>query len=313
MKIVFAWNNIVADPDYMKKKDDNIQYTIYKLAEEGYDVHCVNSGKLLDFEYRGIKFHFSPNIIDTILSLKPDALFVHEFNSNLMYSCNNIPCRKIVQDCGGHIFTFDFSKYDAVIVTRHYQKSLINHPNVVVIPLGVDLKSFKPENVEKKWDVVCVANNVPAKRMHILKNFQSRMKFKMLIIGRNYEKTDAPNLDIISCLNKDIPKYLNASKVFAMVSAKEDTGPRAVSEATACGLPIITMIDSLGIQSIVARADCGFIAEHFNFQELLEGLLKDEELRNRLGKNARKYAEEHFDQEKNYLLYKQTILGDENV
>lgn len=86
----------------------------------------------------------------------------------------------------------------------------------------------------------------------------------------------------------EMVKYLNAADIFVMASYKEGAS-LVVLEAMACGLPVVAT--SVGIVPELAIGNiCGFVIparETYPLTSALQGLIRDEELRLRMGKAAR--------------------------
>lgn len=86
-------------------------------------------------------------------------------------------------------------------------------------------------------------------------------------------------------------KLVNRMHVVVNTSAKEGWG-LTVTEANACGVPVIAS-NVPGLRDAVKDGETGLLYEYGNVEELarkLIQLLKDEPLRQRLGKNAQEYA-----------------------
>jgi glycosyltransferase involved in cell wall biosynthesis len=88
---------------------------------------------------------------------------------------------------------------------------------------------------------------------------------------------------------KDLQKAYANGDIFVFPS-KTDTFGNAVLEAMSSGLPVV-VTDVLGPKDFVKHSETGFIAR--NDEEFIEFhrlLLEDDELRARMGRNAREYA-----------------------
>jgi starch synthase len=91
-------------------------------------------------------------------------------------------------------------------------------------------------------------------------------------------------------------RYLSASDVYAFTSRHEGF-PVAPLEAMACGLPLVAS-DCLGVRDIITRpADGGIVVpleDPAALAHALGALVQDQDLRLRLGRQARKHVEENF-------------------
>lgn len=97
---------------------------------------------------------------------------------------------------------------------------------------------------------------------------------------------------------ENMAKLYQSSDIVLLPSYREGL-PKALLEAAACGLPIVTT-DVPGCREIVQNGKTGLLVPVRSVQplaEALQKLFKDKELRNTLGKNARVATELHFSEE----------------
>jgi glycosyltransferase involved in cell wall biosynthesis len=100
---------------------------------------------------------------------------------------------------------------------------------------------------------------------------------------------------------KDIYKYLSAADVFAFPGINESLG-MVYLEAQACGLPVVAF-DRWGAKEAVVPGVTGLLNNaHFTlgFKANLFLLIKDEDLRRKMGKSAQKHILANHDLNKNY-------------
>jgi len=101
--------------------------------------------------------------------------------------------------------------------------------------------------------------------------------------------------------HEKLPVELNKSEIFVLPSLYEGH-PKALLEAMACGLPVIGS-DVEGIRGIIEDGVngvlCGLDPESIREKILL--LASDRGLRERLGREARRYVVENFSFEKLFL------------
>lgn len=91
---------------------------------------------------------------------------------------------------------------------------------------------------------------------------------------------------------------MNRSSIYVLPSINEPF-PMSVLEAMALGLPVI-VTDSCGLASAVTAGQCGIVVND-SIEELTAAvatLLSDEDLRKRMGNNARSYASANFGMKK---------------
>ena len=98
--------------------------------------------------------------------------------------------------------------------------------------------------------------------------------------------------------------------IFAFPSRYGEGTAIALIEAMATGLPCV-VFDTPALAEVVLDQETGYVVEDGNikaYADVLEKLLKDPDLADRLGKAGRKRAETHFSldhlmkQKKNFLL-----------
>lgn len=96
---------------------------------------------------------------------------------------------------------------------------------------------------------------------------------------------------------KDIYSVLKNSHIFCFPSFYMEGLPKSVIDAEACGLPVITT-DWVGCRDTVEEGYNGFLVPPNDADavaEKLKLLVDNSELRNKMARNARAYAEKYFD------------------
>jgi len=186
---------------------------------------------------------------------------------------------------------------------------------VVVVPNYVDTNPFSPDpSVQKDNDIICVGRLVPKKRHKVLLEALVGMKVRAHIIGQGGQRQElsdfieANNLDVTltpRIENQLLPFYYNRSKVYLNI-AQWEGHPKALIEAMACGCACVGA-KSPGIENLLIDGQTGLLVEPepSQIRGVVRRLLEDEELRARLGRNARQYAVEHFSLDKVYQQHKQ--------
>ncbi|MBN2319618.1 MAG: glycosyltransferase family 4 protein [Acidobacteria bacterium] len=112
---------------------------------------------------------------------------------------------------------------------------------------------------------------------------------------------DAGMADLDDCMHfigpqKNPEDYFSLFDVFVSVS-REDPFPLVNLEAAALGIPVVCFDNSGGGREFVGNA-CGFVVDYLDIAGMsarVMDLLKDTELRTRLGNQARKKAREYHD------------------
>jgi glycosyltransferase involved in cell wall biosynthesis len=189
---------------------------------------------------------------------------------------------------------------------------------ITVIPNGVNITKFKPAKnndlreklglLENDKIVLCVARLAKEKSLDFLiKTFARYAKDNpnayFVIAGDGPERANLQKL--ITDLNIDnkifllgmvpyqeIPQVYNGADVFIFASQTETEG-MIVPEALSSGLPVLAVRDRVFEQFIESGKD-GFLVEKQEevFNAHLDRLLKDDNLRLEMGKNARIKAEQ---------------------
>jgi glycosyltransferase involved in cell wall biosynthesis len=112
---------------------------------------------------------------------------------------------------------------------------------------------------------------------------------------------------------KDIEKkfsiLINETDIFVFPSWLEGQ-PLVIIEAMQCGLPIISTKNCGAIEETVIDGYNGILVEKKNVKQIvnaIEVLIKDEQLRKRMGENSRKLYEENFTPEKHLSKFKAIV------
>lgn len=100
---------------------------------------------------------------------------------------------------------------------------------------------------------------------------------------------------------EDMSRFYSAGDIFAFPGFRETLG-MVFLEAQSCGLPVVACANG-GIPEVVQTGKTGILTPMKTmgpFVEAMDRLLKDEDLRRRMGKNASLYVRDRHDLEKNY-------------
>lgn len=99
--------------------------------------------------------------------------------------------------------------------------------------------------------------------------------------------------------NKDVVQLMRACDVLVYASIGGEGIPRAILEAMACGKPIVATRVT-GIPEAVKDGETGYtvnVGDHEDFAEKVLKILRNTELREKLGRNARALVEREFNYE----------------
>ncbi len=188
---------------------------------------------------------------------------------------------------------------------------------IVIIPLGVDEKIFRPRKVKKikKHVLLFVGRLVPYKGVeHLLKAAkilsEKRRDFILLIVGngklkRKLEKiTKKLSIErfvkfVGGVSEEDVIKYYNLCDIFILPSVhRSEAFGISQLEAMACGKPVIsTNIKGSAVPWVNQHMRTGIVVEPKNPKALSDAillLLRSERMRKIMGKNARLRVLKYF-------------------
>lgn len=180
---------------------------------------------------------------------------------------------------------------------------------------GVDLNKliYSPEPESGKTRIILTARMIEEKGIFLLTQAAERLRKKyenhveFLLVGGLDDHPGAitnEQLDSVCDNNyiqwlgyrNDVPVLLRQSHIMAFPSYYMEGLPKSLIEANAIGRPIITS-DSVGCRDAVIDGYNGFLIQPKDVDALTERLdllILDKELRIKMGKNAREYAEKYF-------------------
>lgn len=221
-------------------------------------------------------------------------------------------------------------KADAVTVISRYLENFVrgtaSDKKIHLIPNGVDLEKFqipshKLQTTLKFQDqnyqtIISVSRLVPKNGLSdLIRAFNifneyyelQATSYKLLIIGDGPQREELFGLtkelgleDKIvfagNIPNENVHEYLASSSVFVRPSLSEGLGT-AFLEAMAAGVPVIGTATG-GIPDFLKNGETGLfcnIGDPQDIADKIKMILMDDELRNRLILNARKFVEEHYD------------------
>jgi len=220
------------------------------------------------------------------------------------------------------IIDTDFSRLQLKLADKilAYTKNIIPkefHDKVVLTHAGVDAK-FKPVDagevrekygLEGKKVVVYVGEMSEWHGADMLLDIAERLKegVKFLLLGKQLEKLrgDAEARGVADKFvfvgfvkHEEMPKFISAADVgiapYKPIEEMKKHGfyfsPIKIFEYMACGKPVVAS-DLEIIRDIISANRCGLLAKPGNaedFASKIEVLLRDEKMRERMGKNGRK-------------------------
>lgn len=181
---------------------------------------------------------------------------------------------------------------------------------------GVDLNKFNytPEVEDGTLKVILTARMIVEKGIYLLTEAAERLrnkyegKVEFWLVGMIDDHPGAPTKEELEshCDGKyiqwlgyrtDVKELLKKSHIMAFPSYYMEGLPKSLIEADAIGRPIITT-NSVGCKETVVDGENGFLIapkDVDTLTEKLDILLSDKELRQKMGKAGRAYAEKYFD------------------
>ncbi|MDR8390257.1 glycosyltransferase family 4 protein [Aliifodinibius sp. S!AR15-10] len=178
--------------------------------------------------------------------------------------------------------------------------------------IGNPVNKMKSEKeVQKENAILSVGRLVDTKNFDLLIRIFHRLKvpdWKLYIVGGNSQKQNGMKKleQLITELNLEdkvllmgtvphVEEFYQKSKIFAFTSSSEGF-PNVLAEAMASGLPVISFDCIAGPSELIDDGENGFLIPLFDtetFEEKLRRLVKDPELRKRMGCNSQKLIENY--------------------
>jgi len=198
---------------------------------------------------------------------------------------------------------------DGVITTSQsnfeYVKKNYSPPGIhVLIPNYVESDVFKPMNMAKKKGSICfVGRLTKEKNLFSLLEALKDLPYALSIIGsggqeeqlKDFANKDGIDVNFLGNIpNHELPKILNQHELFILQSLWENM-PKALLEAMACGMPVIGT-NVKGINELIEHDKTGILCntDSNSIREAIITLMEDGELKEKLGKNARRTIVENY-------------------
>ncbi len=204
-----------------------------------------------------------------------------------------------------------YSISNAIILTSEIDKQFVintfkvKHNNKIkVIPNYIDTVAFEhSNNIGKKKSHLLFVGRL-SKEKNLLNLFEAikGSKYILDIIGdgelkeemKDYSLKNKINVNFLGRVpNNEMPEFMNKYEVFILPSLYEGN-PKALLEAMSCGLAIIGT-DVEGINNIIKHKENGYLCktDSKSIRDAIDIVMRDDELRKQLGKNARQFIINH--------------------
>ena len=286
---------------------------------------------------------------ELVKEIKPDILHAHYATSYGLLGALANYHPYIISAWGSDVYDFpikspihkmmlkyNLKKADYIFSTSNVMKNetqKYTDKDIEVTPFGVDIDRFAPKRVEKDEVVIGTIKTLEekygiqylVKAFKLLKDRNTDINLKLRIGGRGsqeeYLKNLCKELDIdkdvtfLGFVNPDdvVKEFQNFDiAVFPSTLDSESFGVAAV-EAESCGTPIVVS-DVGGLMESTKPGVTSLVAKKASVEDLankIDVLVKDEELRNKMGEAARKFVEDNYSLQDNFNyvdeLYKKIV------
>ena len=207
----------------------------------------------------------------------------------------------------------------------------IRHNRLFHIPHGVDTNMFKPGSQSKDQEqhkrIVFVGRISAVKGIDVLLSAlsilsDSNRSLRLTIVGPGnlglyrdgISRLKAKGVEVIHTggVTRDRIASILRSNDIAVSSSYVENAPLSVMEAMSCGIPVVASSVG-GIPEVLVHGKTGFLfpaGDHIRLAAILESLLENKDLLNRIGRDARRAAVELFD---GAMMCKRTALAYESI
>lgn len=196
----------------------------------------------------------------------------------------------------------DFKKVSAIIATNETLADIAkqSNPNTVVIPNGVDLERFKPPtpcpNLDRKF-CIGFAGNIAGGGAEY-KGWQYFVQAGVQLMLQGVEQRHLLH-NVNQIPHHEMPEgFYHLIDALVLPSMGEGCS-NVVSEALACGVPVLTTKVGFHGEKLVDGENCLFIERsEDSIKAAVMKLVESPDLRTKLSQNGRKFAEEVHDVKK---------------
>jgi glycosyltransferase involved in cell wall biosynthesis len=209
---------------------------------------------------------------------------------------------RIAYKLANGIITTSQTNFDYVEENYHPRSTRL------LIPNYVETNAFKPMDLAKKRGSICFVGRL-SKEKNLLALLESLvgLRYTLTIIGsgeqeeqlKKFAAGNEIDVDFLGNVpNRQLPAILNQHEAFILPSLWEGM-PKTLLEAMACGVSVIgTKTD--GTMEVIKHGENGILCntDSTSIRESIVTLMEDEELRRKLGGNARKTILENYSLDK---------------
>lgn len=265
---------------------------------------------------------FTAAVIKKRLSIKIFQEIHDTFYFDLVNSNN--PFKRLAY----FLFKYSLKKADRIRALNDLMANKINYKNkVITIENRVNMSLFKPKQNNQfshPINIISVGSFVKRKGFHILidsvRELSKEYDIHLILIGggKEYNNLKSQSQDLNVTLydrldQSEINRLLLESDIYVQPSLREGM-PRTILEAMASKLPVVASNISL-IPGTVKHLETGLLIEPFNHKEItlaISLLINDEDLRNRLVKNAYEMVMNKYEWNYSFEKYRTALINTVN-
>lgn len=273
-----------------------------------------------------------------IKEIKPDILHAHYASSYGLLGALTNYHPYIISVWGSDVYDFpvksfihksiikyNLNKADYILSTSKVMKKetqKYTKKDIMVTPFGVDINKFVPKDIKKDEIIIGTIKTLEEKygieylikAFKVIKDRNSEINIKLRIGGKGSQEGYLKELtkelkisDDVTFLgfvdkNNVVKEFQNFDiAVFPSTLDSESFGVAAV-EAEACGTPVVVS-DVGGLMESTNPGVTSLVAKKNSVEDLadkIEKLVIDDELRLKMGKEARKFVEDNYSLEENF-------------
>ena len=216
----------------------------------------------------------------------------------------------IVRILEGSIVKFSLRFYDGIFAqnekTKAFLKTNFGVNSITAYP-GIAHVKNSPRRVNKKLNIVYVGRLIKSKGVDFLFDIAREKKEANFIFAgpgplekplkEKIKKEKLDNISILGGISKnEVANLLEKADIFAYPSRHSEGLPMALLEAGATGIAVLAT-DSGATSELIKDGQTGILVQKNDlrvFKQALDGLIKDRQLREKLGSNLQKFTLENF-------------------
>lgn len=214
-------------------------------------------------------------------------------------------------------------KAHAVLYETAHQKDLLKQKTwkfwskpcteeqLIHLPKSTNTDVFKPKSsIEKKYDIISMGRLIPYyKNYDALTSLAGHLRIGFIGGGPELERfrNKFPDIDWIGPVpNKEVPDYLNQSKLFFYTGLR-DHFPRVIVESASCGVPVVAFADIFKLD--VIPESVGVLVGKDTFKEEIISLIQNTTRIDELSQSCRMYAIENWNKESSRATIQKMLEG----